>query len=258
MRPFNVCANMTAGLLLVATSSGGAAEPPARAEAACLKEFIVRTKTAVQQLEVTQMVTAIMQGSRLGPGDGWFKPGQSRYNWDWLAERFDVDRDGRITRNEFTGPPELFDRLDRDRNGFITKSDLDWSEASPYWGQLRQAMQLIRRGGGDGDRKLSRTEWDALFKDLARDKDHIDSEDLRAALFPPEPPRKPGPPSDLPSQAILLQGLLTGELGSASEGPRLGEMGPDFTLTTHDGKKQVTLSQYRGHRPVVLIFGSFT
>jgi hypothetical protein len=33
---------------------------------------------------------------------------------------------------------------------------------------------------------------------------------------------------------------------------------PDFTLPTLDQKAQVTLSSHRGHRPVVLVFGSYT
>ena len=57
---------------------------------------------------------------------------------------------------------------------------------------------------------------------------------------------------------VLLQGLLTGELGSLYEGPRLGQRAPDFTLVTHDARQTVTLSKFRNDKPVVLIFGSFT
>jgi thiol-disulfide isomerase/thioredoxin len=39
---------------------------------------------------------------------------------------------------------------------------------------------------------------------------------------------------------------------------RVGDMAPDFSLTSLDGKKQVRLSDYRGAKPVVLIFGSYT
>ena len=38
-----------------------------------------------------------------------------------------------------------------------------------------------------------------------------------------------------------------------------GALAPDFTLrTTHDRTRRVTLSYYRGQRPVVLVFGSYT
>ena len=37
-----------------------------------------------------------------------------------------------------------------------------------------------------------------------------------------------------------------------------GEPAPDFTLATHDRTGSVTLSSFRGQRPVVLVFGSYT
>jgi hypothetical protein len=38
-----------------------------------------------------------------------------------------------------------------------------------------------------------------------------------------------------------------------------GDLAPDFTLrTTNDRTRRVTLSSYRGQRPVVLVFGSYT
>ena len=37
-----------------------------------------------------------------------------------------------------------------------------------------------------------------------------------------------------------------------------GDMAPDFHLKTRDGKSEVALSSFRGSRPVVLIFGSYT
>lgn len=38
----------------------------------------------------------------------------------------------------------------------------------------------------------------------------------------------------------------------------VGDPAPDFTLSDPSGKGRVTLSDFRGKRPVVLIFGSFT
>jgi hypothetical protein len=40
--------------------------------------------------------------------------------------------------------------------------------------------------------------------------------------------------------------------------PRAGDLAPDFTLTDSTGTKTVTLSQFRGLKPVVLVFGSYT
>jgi hypothetical protein len=39
---------------------------------------------------------------------------------------------------------------------------------------------------------------------------------------------------------------------------RVGAMAPDFTLPTVDRKSEVRLASFRGERPVVLVFGSYT
>ena len=40
--------------------------------------------------------------------------------------------------------------------------------------------------------------------------------------------------------------------------PRAGEIAPDFELHDAKGASLISLSQYRGERPVALVFGSFT
>jgi len=37
-----------------------------------------------------------------------------------------------------------------------------------------------------------------------------------------------------------------------------GDRAPDFNLSTYDHKSRVALSSFRGQRPVVLVFGSYT
>jgi hypothetical protein len=39
---------------------------------------------------------------------------------------------------------------------------------------------------------------------------------------------------------------------------KVGDPAPDFTLPEIGGKREVTLSKFKGVRPVVLIFGSYT
>jgi hypothetical protein len=39
---------------------------------------------------------------------------------------------------------------------------------------------------------------------------------------------------------------------------KVGDPAPDFTLITRDGKGKISLSDYRGKKPVVLLFGSYT
>ena len=39
---------------------------------------------------------------------------------------------------------------------------------------------------------------------------------------------------------------------------QVGDAAPDFKLKTKDGSREVQLSSFKGKRPVVLVFGSYT
>lgn len=39
---------------------------------------------------------------------------------------------------------------------------------------------------------------------------------------------------------------------------RVGDTAPDFKLKTKDGDREVQLASFRGKKPVVLVFGSYT
>ena len=40
--------------------------------------------------------------------------------------------------------------------------------------------------------------------------------------------------------------------------PKVGDLAPDFTLSDVSDEYSVTLSDFRGEKPVVLVFGSYT
>jgi len=42
------------------------------------------------------------------------------------------------------------------------------------------------------------------------------------------------------------------------DAPKEGDMAPDFTLYDSSGAESITLSDFRGKKPVALVFGSFT
>ncbi len=239
-------AGLAAGPAVAATASGSA-----------LGDLLLPSVRQGRCPEFVKMLwTVAVAGAHMGPGDGWFGPARSRYGWKWLARRHGIAPTGRIARKDFRGPAKLFDALDRDRDGALTAADFDWSARSPFLRQAQQADMWFSRLDADSNGRISRAEWEAFFKQAARGKDHLSRDDLRAALA--LPPRPPGPPPGMPTRETLFRGLLSGEIGSFREGPDLNGPAPDFTLPTHDGKARIRLGDFRGKKPVVLVFGSFT
>ena len=111
----------------------------------------------------------------------------------------------------------------------------------------------------------------AWFDRSSEGSDFLSIDDLKIALgFGPKPPRKRpnarGAPSD--PRWNMLGMLLNGEMGSLTEGPDLGAEAPELDLPlvaqkSEGGGLELTdrvakLEDYRGKKPVVLIFGSFT
>lgn len=65
--------------------------------------------------------------------------------------------------------------------------------------------------------------------------------------------------------ALVLLFLNSGgaRQSKAAQGPRegklrVGDMAPDFELNLRGEDQKVRLSSFRGHKPVALVFGSYT
>ena len=43
-----------------------------------------------------------------------------------------------------------------------------------------------------------------------------------------------------------------------AQAPKAGDLAPDFTLSDISGTESVTLSDFRGKKPVAMVFGSYT
>ena len=272
LNPF--CRTLFTTWLLTLPAALSAAEPGARlpSEAGQTRQSGFASAKAVlgswyrdalapfAQREAVQMMSAVLAGSQMSSGEGWFHPGQSRYGWEWLISKYDANQDGVITQAEFEGPADSFERLDRDGDGDLKPDDFDWSDRSPFMRQQGTANQLFARIDRSSNGRISSEEWQKAFEKLAGKKAYLTREDLRAALFPP-PPRPEIMAMMMregPSQTTLLKGIFSGELGSMCEGPAIGKQAPDFELETEDGKRKIRLADFRGQKPVVLIFGSFT
>jgi thiol-disulfide isomerase/thioredoxin len=235
------------------------------------------------------MVVEILGGGQAAPGRGWYRKGvsQTRFHWKWVTERFDRNRDGVITRDECKCPDFDFRRLDRDLSGTLTETDFEFPANELA---ISRSKIVFSFADANGDGKIIRTEYTRMIFMAVRDpitrtryfadsvdqliacfeesekeglpflglsdlQDTIDRRAIRRAL-----PQPPSPDSDfeVSSKEVLLRSLLSRELGSMRSGPSLNDAAPDFTLSSIDGSRELTLSKLNGAKPVVLIFGSYS
>ncbi|MGE3818227.1 MAG: deiodinase family protein [Isosphaeraceae bacterium] len=210
--------------------------------------------------EWVDMLADILQGSQLGPEDGWFRRAvaQTRFGWEATLERLDRDKDGQISREEFSGSAADFARLDRDRDRALTRADFDFS---PHALTPSPGAMLFYQADRDGNGKVTREEMEGFFQAAdSGGQGFLSLSDLQEAIRTPARPaaaadgKRPGGPS----VETLVRGLFRQEIGSLQPGPALGDSAPDFTLKTNDGQDEVTLSALVGPKPVVLVFGNFT
>jgi len=221
------------------------------------------------------MFADILQGSQLGPNDGWFRrpTGGARFDWIDTRARYDRDGSGRVTQNEWPGTSEDFQRLDRDASGLLDAEDFDWSAHAL---EFTPGVALFYLADRDSNGKVDPQEFLDLFKTLDQDDlgflaqndfkkltDMNALERLGRSAFSVESDvaaKAPRPRPGGPSKATLVAGLFTQEIGSLWPGPDVGAPAPDFTLSTVEGDREITLSEYREQldKPIILVFGNFT
>ncbi len=208
--------------------------------------------------EAIRMLLAILNGSRMGLGEGWFSPAKQAYDWKWMAARHDLKPGKSISRFDFLGESEQFDRLDRNGDGDLGEDDLDWDPSSPYMEQVAIANVIFRKIDKTQDARVSRAELMAFFERARGEDDEMSIDAFRRALALGAKGSGGFFPGDAPSPDKLIRGFFSKEIGSWQHGPRPGTMAPDFELTTQDGRATIRLKDWIGKKPVVLIFGNFT
>ncbi len=211
--------------------------------------------------EWADMMIAMLAGREMGPGDGWFKPSERKYEWGWLSAKFDANKDGTVSKEELTMEvpyPELFfPRLDRDNDGQLQLADFDYSGRQQPTPPLMLSQFLSSVLDADSNGRITPEELQSLLTRADKDKTgFLTGEDLYGEFSRAFSDRNAGG-ADMPGPEEMLSMFFRGEIGLWEAGPKLGAEAPDFTLPTHDGSQTISLSKSRG-KPVILIFGSFT
>lgn len=195
--------------------------------------------------------------------------------WKVLAERYDTDKDGRITTEEYTRGPGKFLGYDANADGVLTPEDFEGSGSMDFG--RRMLGRSLRAADGDEDGKVTAEEWKAWLGSLGAGEGGVIP---TGALPPTEAGRRGGQSADLDrnrdgkvslADLAIVHSLVdldgNGELGASEldgrpsrEGtPRAGEKAPDFELAlAKEPETKVRLSSFAGKRPVALVFGSYT
>jgi hypothetical protein len=124
----------------------------------------------------------------------------------------DADGDGKVSRTEFAGRPQQFDRLDADSDGFVTEAEAKQSAGGGGAGMGPRLKAM----DADGDGKVSAAEYSGpkpLFDRLDRNGDGF---------------------------------LAPGEVPAAGAGPGAGPAGGGLDAMDADGDGAVSREEYRG------------
>ncbi len=211
--------------------------------------------------------------------------------WDHLQKTYDQNGDGKITLEEYGRSQRSFRNLDRNHDEQISADDF------ARRGRRRSASRkapdrrerLSHRLGDlfgsffnrDGKPGLSKAEWARVVATLRPNADGIIARDQLRALFGQAGKgRMAGFVTKRLPQILDMDedgAISVGDMnalfalldqdgdGLIEQGkeidmpPGVGELAPGFTLPyADDPTKKISLSEFRGKKPVALIFGSYT
>ena len=184
--------------------------------------------------------------------------------WNFLAEKYDADRDGCIAASEYGRGVASFLRLDRDGDGAVTAADFEaeWSERwqQRYLQAPRLQALLLERFQGDADPALARAEFLRRVKAADVNTDgRLCSKEFAALASASAPAGGGGAATTWAEFASLLDPAAVTDVAHAALAARFDELDVNQDgLLLPAGHPQRDLPLRPGKRPLALIFGSFT
>jgi Ca2+-binding EF-hand superfamily protein len=191
-----------------------------------------------------------------------------------VAEKYDANRDGRVTAAEYTRSALSFERLDRDGDGALTPADFAEEHAAQWRDRYMQAPQLqerlIHRFQTDDAPGLSRGEF--LRRLAASDLDgnaRLDGAEFALLVPKPVPPPADAPPppageappaqDDWPAFALFLGAAPDASLAHEALAAAFDvlDINRDGFLVPPDHPDRDLPLKPDG-KPLALVFGSFT
>ena len=95
----------------------------------------------------------------------------------------DSDGDGKLSRQEFPGPAQMFDTMDTNSDDFVTLDEMQAGQGGRGVGRGRGRGANLRQMDANGDGKISRQEWQRqpqMFDQLDANSDgFVTQEEMR-------------------------------------------------------------------------------
>jgi Ca2+-binding EF-hand superfamily protein len=151
-------------------------------------------------------------------------------------QMLDKNGDGKVTRDEFPGNPDVFDRIDSDKDGLLSISEVTQAPPGAGGGMVPTLLrERLRAMDTDGDGKITRGEFQgpqAIFDRLDVNKDGVlNRDDNPAATTEPEKAqvkKKAAAAKNAPPQAGA------------------GRFGPMFQAMDKDGDGKLSRAEFQG------------
>lgn len=217
---------------------------------------------------LTAVLACSVSGWAQRPG-GQQRPGggpRGGFTFDRLLERHDKNKDGKVTREEWQGPAQMFDQMDRNSDGVVVKDEFEarmrgrggfggpggfrggpggsGGRPQPQGGAPPSgAGALLRLLDANRDGSVSKDELEGFFKKNDSDKNDSLSEDELKKAF-----------ASLGSSSA---GRMARYQNFPKSKPAPGQPAPQFELRSLEGETH-SLVELLKSKPVVIEFGSFT